>query len=98
MVDRGGVRMFPKDVETVPVTAADDLMALLDRADDRPLVLERGGVRYVLNREDVGAYYDPVAAREAMRSVAGTLPKEVIDEMRAQLARRREGSNLPVGS
>ncbi len=88
--------MFPKDVETVHITDDDDLQALLDRADDHPLALERDGVRYVLNREDVGVYDDPEAAREAMRT-AGTLPKEITDEMRERLARRRERSNLPVG-
>ena len=92
--------MFPKDVETVPVTAADDLNALLDRADDHPLVLERDGVRYVLNREDVGAYYDPAAAREAMRSAAGKLKGVTAEEMLEALSRsrgRKVDSNVPVG-
>ena len=91
--------MFPKDVETVPVTAADDLMALLDRADDRPLVLERDGVRYALNREDVGAYNDPQAVREAMREVAGTLPEDVIEAMWEAFEQSRgRPARQPVGS
>lgn len=90
--------MFPKDVETVSVTADDDLMSMLDRADDHPLVLERNGVRYVLNRADVGAYYDPAAAREAMRT-AGTISPETAEAMREafeQIRGRRVGQ--AVGS
>ena len=89
--------MFPKNVALVHVTDDDDLKSLLDRADHESLVLDRNGVRYVLNREDVGAYYDPEAAREAMRT-AERLPKEVIDRMRELLERRLARSNLPVGS
>jgi hypothetical protein len=76
--------MFPKDVALVHVSDTDDLKTLLDRADEEPLVLERDGVRYVLNREDVGAYYDPEAAREAMRSAGkpiGLDAEEMIQEV-----------------
>ena len=82
--------MFPKAVETVLVTAADDLNTLLDRADDHPLVLERDGVRYVLNREDIGAYYDPEAVREAVETYAGLWSVEEAERMKEQLYRARE--------
>jgi hypothetical protein len=90
-------RMFPKDVAQVHVTDDDDLKTLLDRADEEPLVLERNGVRYVLNREDVGVYYDPEAAREAMRT-AGTISPETAARLREELARRRGQTKVPVGS
>jgi hypothetical protein len=90
-------RMFPKDVALVHVTDDDDLKSLLDRADEEPLVLERNGVRYVLNREDVGVYYDPEAAREAMRT-AGTISPETAARLRESLARRRGQAKVPVGS
>ena len=89
--------MFPKDIALVHVTDDDDLKTLLDRADDEPLVLERNGVRYVLNREDVGVYYDPAAAREAMRT-AGTISPETAARLRKELARRRGQTKVPVGS
>ena len=76
------------------------LATLLDRADDHPLVLERNGVRYVLNREDVGAYYDPEAVREAMRT-AGTISGVTAEEMLEAFYRSRRrtaDSDVPVGS
>ena len=90
--------MFPKDVETIPVSAADDLMALLDRADDHPLVLERDGVRYALNREDVMAYYDPEAAREAMRTAGKPIGLDVEEMLERIDRRRRARSKMPIGS
>jgi hypothetical protein len=92
------VRMFPKDVETVQITADDTLTALLDRADDHPLVLERAGVRYVLNCEDVGVYYDPEAVREAMRT-AGTISPETAEAMIEAFEQSRgRPVRQPVGS
>ena len=71
-----------KPVETIAVdSATGDVADLLDRADDHPLVLERGGLRYTLSREGVGAYYDPERARQAMRSagvITGVDPEELI--------------------
>ena len=92
---------FPKDVALVAVTDDDDLKTLLDRANEEPLVLERDGVRYVLNREDVMVYYDPEAVREAMRSAAGKLKGVTAEEMLEEFYRsrgRKVDVDVPVGT
>jgi hypothetical protein len=90
--------MFPRDVALVQVSNTDDLATLLDRADREPLVLERNGVRYVLNREDVDAYFDPAEARSAMRSAGKVSPEtaeamiEAFEESRGRPVRQAVGS------
>ncbi len=86
---------MPKPTETLELEdLSDDLSALLDRADDHPLVLERDGRRYTLSRAEIGAYYDPEEFRAALREFAGFLTEEEGARMKELIYRAREAGSV----
>jgi hypothetical protein len=59
---------MPTDAITI---TQDDLAHRLDGAAGQPVVIAHNGVRYRIEPEDTGAFYDPEEAREAIRATAG---------------------------
>jgi len=87
-------------VKTIQVTAETDLPALLDDAAAGPLILERGGERFRLSRDegdavDPWADYDPERVREGLRQVAGMITPEEAEAWKEAVYRAREDGTRP---
>lgn len=77
-----------KPAEIITVTDNERAVTcLLAKADDRPLVLEHNGVRYLLSREDPWAYYNPDAVLEAVEKYAGSWADLDTERMKEELYR-----------
>jgi hypothetical protein len=94
----------PKEVDImvaeIRVTPEIDITALLDAADEEPVVLERNGKRYRLapegaEEEDFWAGYDPEKARAALRATAGSWSDIDVDKLIAELYEARELGSRP---
>ena len=86
-----------EEPETILVQPGSELALLLEEAAGRPLVREKDGVRYRLEREeaDIWAGYDPVAARAGIRAAAGSWSDLDAEELKAALYRAREEGSRP---
>ena len=79
----------------------DDLEAILDDADDGPILIERDGMFYRLSRaqedgqEDLWAGYDPERARRVLAETAGSWSDVDADQMIADLYAAREQGTRP---
>lgn len=87
----------------IRVAPESELARLLDQATDAPLLLEKNGELYRLNRvsseqPDIWADYDPRRAKEALRSGAGALArvdtKTLLRDLHA--ARDQESQGRPA--
>ena len=89
--------------EVIHVDPGSDLDHLLEKAGSRPIVLERRGVRYHLNREslpiadenDIWANYDPERALAGIRKAAGVWSEIDTDAMKESIYRAREEGSRP---
>jgi hypothetical protein len=79
------------------VNPNSEVARLLDEAADRPLLLEKDGVRYRLDREetDIWAGYDPEAAIEGIRAAAGSWKDIDAEVFKAYIRERRKASSRP---
>lgn len=76
--------------KTIAVSDETDWPRLLDDAAKEPVILERGGERFRLSREDdlfVG--YDPERARRALRESAGALAGVDVAALKRELREQR---------
>lgn len=81
----------------VVIEPGDELADVLDRVNDGPLVLRRGGVRYRIERQDDGLIYprNPRGLREALRRSAGAFAR--IDTEQLKRDPREQGERDSVG-
>ncbi len=84
----------------IKVGAGSELARLLDQATVAPLILDKDGELYRVNRmekerEDIWAGYDPVKVREALKKSAGALAgvdrKQLLADIHAQRAQDSKG-------
>lgn len=86
----------PRTVQVEPGSELDEALATID---ERPVELERAGVRYRLRRvaetaEDLLAGYDPERAIQGMRSAAGSWSDIDAEQLKRDIYRwRDEGSD-----
>ncbi len=80
------------------VNPNSEVARLLDEAADQPLLLEKDGVRYTVNREeaDIWAGYDPEAVRQAIRTTSGALTRHEAEQLKALIYRAREEGTRPL--
>ena len=84
------------------VRPESELIRLLDEAAQLPLILEKEGVRFRLQREqeeddDIWAAYDPEQVREVIRKTAGSWQDIDPDALIDQLHQAREEGSRPTG-
>ncbi len=81
----------------ITVKPDSELARLLDEAADRPLLLEKDGVQYRLDREgtDIRAAYDPEVARDGIRKAAGSWKAMDAEAFKAYIRERRSASSRP---
>jgi hypothetical protein len=84
----------PKKIEVNPNS---EVARLLDEAAERPLLLEKDGVRYLLEREekDLLAAYDPEAIREGIRKATGSWKDIDAEAFKGYIRERRRASSRP---
>lgn len=97
---KGGQRMtFTPNV--VHVEPGSELDRVLDTAGESEVELERGGIRYRLERisdeviKDIWTTYDPDVAQAGMHAAAGTWSDVNIEQLKADLYRAREEGTRP---
>jgi hypothetical protein len=81
------------------VNPNSEVARLLDKAAERPLLLEKDGVRYRLNREeepDIWGEYDAKKVEEAIAVTAGSWSDIDADAVVAALYRAREEGSRPL--
>ena len=83
-----------KPERTITVLPNSELAALLDEARQASVVLERGGVRYLLVREDADPFehYDAAAVQRSLRTAGHISPEEAARLKTAVQAGRAEGT------
>ncbi len=85
-------------VKPIVIEPGSELDKLLEHVIEWPLLLERAGVRYRLEREDddIWAGYDPERARASILAASGAW-KGVIDAeaFKAYIRERRRTKNRP---
>lgn len=88
--------------KAIRVEPGGEVDRLLDEAAEGPIVLERDGVRYRLDRlegendEHVWGAYDPEKARAGMRAAAGSWSDIDAEAFKEYIYRaRKEGSRPP---
>lgn len=88
------VVIMAREPRKIHVTPGSELARLLEEAAVAPLILEKDGERYRLNREegteDIWAGYDPEKVREALMQSAGALAHVDREELLADLHEQRE--------
>ncbi len=82
----------------ITVKPDSELARLLDEAANTPLLLEKDGVQYRLDREEnhIRADYDPEVAREGIRTAAGSWKDIDTEALKAHLYRAREEGSRPL--
>lgn len=87
-----------KEPKTISVRPEGELAELLEEAGDAPLLLEKNGVRYRLDREGrvPAARYDPAATRAGLRAAAGSISVEDAERLKALIYRGREEGTRPA--
>ncbi len=82
----------------IAVTPDSELAHLIEGAAGRPVLLEKDGVRYRLERDedDVWRGYDPEAARAGIRAAAGSWSDLDAEQLKAAIYRAREEGSRPL--
>jgi hypothetical protein len=89
-------------VKTIWVKPGSELDHLLAEADETDLELNRGGIRYRINRiaaeqvTDLWVDYDPVAVVEGMRRAAGSWSDIDAEALKDELRRARKIGSRPL--
>lgn len=82
--------------KTIEVTKQTDILDLLADAAREPIILEHGGERFRLSREDdLFAGYDPERVRDGLRRFAGTISREEGERLKALVYQGREDGTRP---
>ncbi len=92
--------MAKEPKKRIKVSEGSELARLLTEADAAPLLLEKDGELYRLERmekepEDIFANYDPEAALAGIREAAGSWKDVEPEEFKAKLYRAREEGTRP---
>jgi len=86
-----------REIKRVKVLPGSDLDRLLEEAARGPLLLERDGERYRVEREDIWADYDAEKVRESVAKYAGSWKDVDLEAFKAFIYRaREEGTKLPT--
>jgi hypothetical protein len=87
-----------KEPEPIKVSESTNLSDLLEKAGAEPVVLERNGVRYRLERdtEDIWAGFNPRKAKAALTKSIGTWSDIDADKVVADIYRWREEGTRPA--
>ncbi|MCL4459661.1 MAG: hypothetical protein M1136_01915 [Chloroflexi bacterium] len=89
-----------RELKKIHVTPGSELARLLEQAALAPLILEKDGERYRLNREeekeDIWAGYDPEKVRKALAQTAGSWADIDTDALIADIYRAREEGSRPA--
>ena len=85
----------------IRITANSTIFPLLEEAANQPLLLEKDGVVYRLEREvkpreDIWSRYDPEAALEGIEAAAGSWKDIDPEEFKAFIYRAREEGSRPL--
>lgn len=84
--------------KTITISTQGEIARLLDEAADGPLILERDGIRYRLDREGSADLppYNAEAALVAIRAAGGSWSDLDTEALKADLYRaREEGTRSP---
>jgi hypothetical protein len=85
--------------EPIHISDETDLVQLLDRAGEQPVLLERDGVVYRLSLadpDDLWAGYDPERLRATVTRMAGSISEEERERIKALIYRGREEGTRPI--
>ena len=87
-----------KEPLTIKVDPQSELGRALDEADAAPVVLDRGGVRFRVSRDDDDpwATYDPAKVRAGLRKFAGMISSEDAERLKEAIYRGREEGTRPL--
>lgn len=87
-----------KEPLTIKVDPQSELGRALDEADAAPVVLDRGGVRFRVSRDDDDpwANYDPEKVRAGLRKFAGMISPEDAERLKEAIYRGREEGTRPL--
>jgi hypothetical protein len=80
-----------REPKMITVGPDSELAHLLDQATDRPILLEKDGIRYLLSREENSR--PPMSDEDYQRvldETIGMLPEEEAEHMLAMIYRTRE--------
>ena len=87
------------ELRKITVSPGGELAALLEEANDTPLLLEKDGRLYRLAIEeltDIWSTYDPEHVRKAVARTAGSWNDIDTDELIAALYRARDEGSRPT--
>jgi len=90
-----------REPRKIQVTPGSELARLLEEAAFAPVILERDGERYRLNREeepgeDLWAGYDPARVRQALAETAGSWADIDTETLIADIYRARGEGSRPA--
>ncbi len=87
-----------KEPHTITIDPESELGRALDDSSDEPVVLIRGGARFLVTREadDPWATYDPEEVRAGLRNFAGILSPEEGERIKATIYSGREEGSRPL--
>jgi hypothetical protein len=94
---RKDVNAMLREPKTIAVDPDSELAHLLDQAAERPIFLERNGIRFLLSREENS--WPEMSDEEYQRvldETIGMLPEEEGEQMLAAIYRAREEGSRPV--
>ena len=86
---------------TIHVAPGSELDRLIESVNAGPIVLEKDGIRYRLERvaepavDDLWADYDPEALRAALRATAGSWQDVDAEKLKAYIYRARDAGTRP---
>ncbi len=86
-----------REPKTIAVDPDSELAHLLDQATERPILLEKNGVRFLLSREENS--WPEMSDEEYQRvldETIGMLPEEEAEQMLAAIYRAREEGSHPA--
>jgi hypothetical protein len=96
---QSGARKMAKAVKRLRVTPGSELAEILESARAGPILLEKDGELFRLDREEgvegLWAGYDPAEVSSALRKTAGSWGDLDADETVAALYRAREEGSRP---
>ena len=87
------MRIEPKPIEILPDS---ELARLLDHVGKTPLLLEKGGIRYKLMKEESESEYDADKVKHAILKTAGSWQDIDVTAMLAALYHAREEGSRPL--
>lgn len=92
--------MMARELRRFKVTAGSEIADLLEAASTAPLLLEKDGELYRLNREEAGediwASYDPDEVRKAVAKYAGSWKDVDLEAFKALIYCAREEGTKPI--